>query len=123
MTIVAGIEPRSNGRGGARRYIGPIVGSVRYRSREVVSAGDCRDATPELVHDGCARRWHRPAGVTHRATGTGGNCAPDGGPYGAWGAGWYYPPHIGAVLPAMRLELSIKSGLGEKLALLPLREP
>ena len=45
----------------------------------------------ELAARDCRCGWHRtrwrdPWGYWHF-----GDCAPDAGPYGGWGAGWYYP--------------------------------
>jgi hypothetical protein len=48
-------------------------------------------ASLELVRDGGRgshrTRWRDQWGYWHW-----GDCIPDGGPYGGWGAGWYYPP-------------------------------
>jgi hypothetical protein len=75
------------------------------------------------VRDGCAPRWHRPADVTHRATGAGVPASLMGVLTVPAAQGGTTPLILARGSPAMRLELSIKSGLGEKLALLPLREP
>jgi hypothetical protein len=46
----------------------------------------------ELVRDGCGRGWHRPRWRDQWGYWRWGDCVPDGGPYGGYGAGSYYPP-------------------------------
>jgi hypothetical protein len=52
------------------------------------------NATPplELVRDGCGRGWHRPRWRDQWGYWRWGDCVPDGGPYGGYGAGSYLPP-------------------------------
>ncbi len=54
------------------------------------------DAAPslELVRDGCGRGWHRPRWRDQWGYWHAGDCIPDGGPYGGYGAGSYYPPPV-----------------------------
>ena len=51
----------------------------------------------ELVRDGCGRGIGL-AGVTNGGYWRWGDCVPDGGAYGGYGAGSYYPPPFGATL-------------------------
>jgi hypothetical protein len=48
----------------------------------------------ELVRDGCGRGWHRPRWRDQWGYWHGGDCTPDGGPHGGYGAGSYYPPPV-----------------------------
>jgi len=53
----------------------------------------------ELVRDGCGRGWHRSRWRDQWGYWHGGDCAPDGGPHGGYGAGSYYPPSYWGVPP------------------------
>jgi len=46
----------------------------------------------ELVAQGCGHGWHRTRWRDQWGYWHWGDRVPDGGPYGSWGAGWYYPP-------------------------------
>jgi len=54
----------------------------------------------ELVRDGCGRGLHRHHWRDQWGYWRWGDCVPDGGPYGGYGAGWYYPPPVWRGAPA-----------------------
>src|ERR1700758_279322 len=45
----------------------------------------------ELARDGCGHGWYRVRWRDQWGYWHWGDCVPDRGPYGEWGAGWYYP--------------------------------
>jgi len=61
-----------------------------------------RSASPplELVRDGCGRGWHRHHWRDQWGYWRWGDCVPDGGPCGGYGAGSYYPPPVWRGAPA-----------------------
>jgi len=54
----------------------------------------------EPVRDGCGRGWHRHHWRDQWGYWRWGDCAPDGGPYGGYGAGTYYPSPVWRSAPA-----------------------
>ncbi len=54
----------------------------------------------DLVRDGCGRGWHRTRWRDQWGYWRWGDCIPDGGPYGGYGAGSYYPPPVWRGAPA-----------------------
>jgi hypothetical protein len=54
----------------------------------------------ELVRDGCGRGSHRHHWRDQWGYWRWGDCVPDGGPYGGYGAGTYYPSPVWRGSPA-----------------------
>jgi hypothetical protein len=54
----------------------------------------------DLVRDGCGRGWHRHHWCDQWGYWRWGDCIPDGGPHGGYGAGSYYPPPVWRTAPA-----------------------
>ena len=91
-----------------RAVILAIVSGVALAATSVQAAPAPTKALPELgaspplelVRDGCGRGWHRHHWRDQWGFWHWGDCTPDGGPYGGYGAGSYYPPPVWRSAPA-----------------------